>query len=269
MAEPAKALRWLSTRFFTALILAVPSLALALEPAEVGVIANKFVSGSVDLARYYMEQRGIPKGNLVRIDTTNKETVSREGYDKEIAGPVRNFLRSWQGQGEIRCLVTVFGVPLKVGAPELTRAHKKAVEAWRKELVSARAELKKIPEPRGEATKMLQQLVATLDARIKAMDIRDQGAAVDSELSLVLVDVYPLDGSVPNPYFTGFQQKKLSVAKDEVLMVARLDGPTAEIVKRMIDGYYALAEAYFLSLPYLSWQMRWSGKVQGYACSDS
>ncbi len=71
------------------------------------MVANTFVTGSVDLARYYMEKRGIPKENLVRIDTTNKEACSREDYDEEIAEPVREFLRDRQGRGAIRCLVTV------------------------------------------------------------------------------------------------------------------------------------------------------------------
>ncbi len=63
----------------------------------------------------------------------------------------------------------------------------------------------------------------------------NQRSAFDSELSLVLVEGYPLDGWVKNPYFVGFQQRKLSVTKDEVLMVSRLDGPDPETVRRIID----------------------------------
>ena len=42
-----------------------------------------------------------------------------------------------------------------------------------------------------------------------------------------------------NPYFTGFQQQKLPMGKDEVLMVARLDGPSEAIVRRIIDDSLA------------------------------
>jgi hypothetical protein len=41
--------------------------ALGLEPEEILVIANKNIDGSVDIAQYYMKQRGIPESHLLAI----------------------------------------------------------------------------------------------------------------------------------------------------------------------------------------------------------
>jgi uncharacterized protein (TIGR03790 family) len=242
-------------RLLIAVLLLSPLPALALEPTEVAVVANKFVTESTELARYYMEKRGIPKENLIRINTTNKEWISREDYNEEVAEPVREFLRNRQERGEIRCLVTIFGVPLIVGAPELSKSDKKAIASWHKELVSKREHLKKLAELQSEEDKQLQQQIAELESRIKALDTGDQGAALDSELALVLVPAYPLQGWVANPYFAGFQQRKLSVSRGEVLMVARLDGPSGKIVRRIIDDSLAAEAAGLQGIAYFD--ARW------------
>ncbi len=219
-----------------------PILSFALEPAEVAVVANHFVTDSVKLARYYMKQRGIPEENLIRINTSSKEKCSRRAYEEEIAGPVREFLDRRQGKSEIRCLVTMFGVPLKVAAPEQTRSETKELEAVRRELAALKAQLKTLKESQGDEVKNLKQRIALLEQQVRDIGKSEQHAAVDSELALVKAGTYPLKRWLPNPFFVGFQGKTLPVAKPDVLIVARLDGPSGEIVRRIIDDSLA-AEA--------------------------
>lgn len=89
----------------------------ALTPEEVVVIANKMAWHSCDLAKYYMKKRGIPAENLVELKGPDKEHCSREEYDKHIATPVRAFLKKNDPKGErFRCLVTMYGVPLRINA---------------------------------------------------------------------------------------------------------------------------------------------------------
>ncbi len=104
------------------------------------------------------------------------------------------------------------------------------------------------------------------------MDKHDQGAAVDSELALVLAGTYPLKGWVANPYFTGFQQQQLPLGKDEVLMVARLDGPSEKIVRRIIDDSLATEAVGLKGTAYFD--ARWAKpdaqkKLEGYAFYDN
>ena len=46
---------------------------------------------------------------------------------------------------------------------------------------------------------------------------------------------YSLSGPLPNPFFLGNRDRELAIGKDKALMVARLDGPTGAIVRRVID----------------------------------
>ena len=70
----------------------------------------------------------------------------------------------------------------------------------------------------------------------------DNEASVDSELYLVLSQNYDIEGWTANPYFIGTLDKKLKVEKKDVLMVARLDGPTPDIVQRIIDHSVSIQE---------------------------
>ncbi len=219
--------------------LCVPLVAQALTPAEVAVVANGFVEESVELARYYMKQRGIPKENLIRIKTTSKEVCSREEYDEEIAAPVREFLQKRGGQGAIRTLVTMYGVPLRVNPPPLSKEGKALLKKLQGERDALRKRLKQADDQSRDETAGLKASIAVLEGQLKALNKSEYRVAVDSELALVLADDYPLDGWVVNPFFLGAGQQARPVGKDEVLFVARLDGPTEQIVRRIIDDSLA------------------------------
>lgn len=93
------------------ILLALADQTWALAPKEVLVIANKNAAKSQGLAAYYMKKRGIPPENLVLLWITDKETCTRQDYEKKVIPPVRRFLDT---HPEIRALVTLYGVPLKI-----------------------------------------------------------------------------------------------------------------------------------------------------------
>lgn len=176
-----------------ALVAAPP--AAALEPAEVVVIANEENPEGLALARRYMRKRDIPADQLVRVRTTLAERCTREEFEAEIRRPVRVALdKLGAGGRRIRCLVSVYGLPLAVHAAP------------------------------GE----------------QAGGAADTRASVDSELALVLADDYPLAGWIANPYFLGFRDQETPVDRDQVLMVARLDGPDPAAVRRLMDDARAV-----------------------------
>lgn len=218
--------------YFLLIFIVLPAPLLALEPTEVLVIANRFVPESVDLAHYYMEKRGIPKKNLLKITTSEKESISRRYYDKEIAAPVRKAILK---NKQIRALVTIYGVPLKVGVPELTREEKKQLKTVKEQIRTLKKQLKAVADPKSASGKELKTEIGKLDKEIKVLKKLDYSAAVDSELALVLNDKFDLKFWQPNPYFVGYRQRKLSMTKDDVMFVSRLDGPSTDIVKRIID----------------------------------
>lgn len=60
-------------------------------------------------------------------------------------------------------------------------------------------------------------------------------ASVDSEIALVRAIDYSLEGWILNPFFLHHHETNdLSISKDDILMVCRIDGPTVDIAKRII-----------------------------------
>jgi uncharacterized protein (TIGR03790 family) len=118
----------------------------ALEPDEILVVANRNAARSVGLAKYYMKKRGIPKENLIMLWVTDKGQCSRMDYDKKIAVPVRRYLEKNEFKGRIRCLVLMYGLPLKVAAPEVTAEEKNEIEKLNNRKLEFKNNLKSVEE---------------------------------------------------------------------------------------------------------------------------
>ncbi len=240
----------------------------ALEPEEVLVIANTNAAKSKGLAQYYMKNRQIPEKNLVLLFMTDKETCSREEYEKKAIPPIRRFLGQNKG---IRAIVTMFGIPLRISTPEKTSAEiskvfeleqkKKALEddLTREKDMDADLKQKKNKEL-SEVKKALSQYMRTIDKE----------ASFDSELALVKKEGYDLNMWLPNPYYLGFRNQKLSIAQSEVMMTSRLDGATETIVKRIIDDSIEAEKTGLKGKAYFDarWKDPGDIKVSGYAFYD-
>lgn len=162
----------------------------ALEPEEVLVLANSKAEGSVEIAEFYAEMRGIPAANILKIGTSVNEEITRDEYNKDIRDPVK----AWLGDHpKVICIVPTRGVPLKV------KGHTK---------------------PTGNFEGHTE-------------------AGVDSELMCIRQDEEKLDGARENPYLE--QDRKLT-PEDKLLIVCRLDGPTIEIARGLVEKA-VLAEA--------------------------
>ena len=61
----------------------------ALEPDEVMVVANRNAAKSAGLAAFYMNRRKIPQENLLLLWISDKETCSRQEYEKKALVPVK------------------------------------------------------------------------------------------------------------------------------------------------------------------------------------
>jgi uncharacterized protein (TIGR03790 family) len=209
----------------------------ALTPDQVVVVANKMAWHSVELAKYYMKVRNIPPDNLIQLKATSNEICSREDYDKGIASPIRAFLEKNDPAGyRFHCLVTMYGVPLRVLPPQLTSEEQKKVVELRKTLEGIRDQIKKEErQQKGEELKSLREEETRLKKEIDRVNKAFQGASVDSELALVREENYPLDGWLPNKHFFGFRGKEIKNMPQKVMLVSRLDGPSEEIVRRIID----------------------------------
>jgi uncharacterized protein (TIGR03790 family) len=110
--------------YFLALILFLFSgFVYALEPAQILVIANADVNESLQIAEYYCKARAVPEKNILKISLgkTITEQISRHDYNNILAAAIRKEIVENRQSGQIKCLLTVYGVPIKVGPADVVK----------------------------------------------------------------------------------------------------------------------------------------------------
>ena len=185
--------------------------------ASVVLVYNSSMPVSKEVADHYAAKRDVPASQVLGFDLPQTETIPRDEFRSKLQQPLWNELRERKlltygesssekaGSGlpksnvtesKIRYIVLCYGVPLKI-LPDTS-----------------------VNEP----VEHLQQ------------ELRRNEAAVDSELTLLpLLDhKLAITGPVPNP--AGLATNNLAInPTNGVLIVARIDGPTPEIAKGLVD----------------------------------
>ena len=172
------------------------------------VVYNKAAADSTELARFYAKQRGIASDHIVGLNCSTDEEITREEYDTNIAGPLRETFQAhnWWKLREtaeqqnvvdattIRFVALIKGVPLKI---------------------------KPVATPYDG------------DKRGGGPVSDHNEASVDSELTILGLFSRQISGLLRNPYFQSF--KPIGEFENPVvLLVCRLDAPDAATVRRMI-----------------------------------
>ena len=208
----------------------------AIEPNEILLIANSDVDASVRIAQYYCEKRAVPAANILALPLGKalRYDISRDDYEKYLAKPVRAKLSAGEFAGKIKCLLTTYGVPLRVGK--------------RGPLKDKQVELSRLEERRQQVKESLERLQQSgaagasgrkvyLERERTALQLgidrivgNQTDACVDSELSMVLFDDYELFLWQPNRLRKGGLFSSFAA-----IMVSRLDGPGENIALGLID----------------------------------
>ena len=273
-----KALRSLSTLCLSIVMFAIllsittpTEECLALTPSEIIVIANRNVEESVPLAQFYMKSRGIPPQNLVIISSTDKERCNREEYDNKIAQPVRLFLHKQDPRKiSFRCILTMYGVPLTIDDDGLSTEQKATWKELIEKASKSRESLKQLPKEEKEKIKILTGEIENINKQISALRALDRTAAVDSELALIDEKTYPLAWWVPNPFFLGYKGQQVKNMPLKAFFIARLDGPSPEIVRRIIKDSLATEKKGLRGKAYFDarWPDPGNKKLSSYAFYD-
>ena len=127
---------------------------LALGPQDVYILVNKNVADSQAVADYYCAKRGVPKDHVVALDLPAGEDIGRADYDAKLAGPLRSQFKD--KRDKVKVLLTVYGVPLRVGPKEPNADEKAELEKVKKEL-----------EPLEKKRKELDEAIKGLEAKVK------------------------------------------------------------------------------------------------------
>ncbi len=187
---------------------------------QVIIVYNTRLPESKSLADYYAQRRHVPENQIFGFALSTGEEMSRSEFEDSLQKPLAKELQAkklwrigsqiiaatndqpsrvvWKVQeSKIRYAVLCYGVPVRIApAPN----HKdKDEEKWPQAL-------------------------------------RRNEAAVDSELALLprIEERPPLAGPLPNSVYTATNSAMFSPTNG-LLMVARLDGPSAEIARGLVD----------------------------------
>ena len=218
------------------LLLVMSPACFGLEADEILVIANKQIEESVQLADYYCNERKIPKSNilLLGLGSTLDDSISRSDYQRKLAEPVIEKLTSKEFAGRIKCLVITYGVPFKISKRPTLEKDRHLLDYLSGELERLKIQLQQLDLAGGFADqdqkKQLQQQISHLVYIIAPLKGEETNASVDSELSMALFGDYDLYRWQPNRL-----NAKSQFWDYKSLMVSRLDGPSFEIAKGLID----------------------------------
>ncbi len=227
------------------LVLTCSAVCLGLEPNQILIIANNEIPVSEHIAQYYCQQRAVPADNLVLLPLGNKpaDSISRTDYDEKIVKPLRDILKSEKFNGKIKCLLTIYGVPISVDG----RGQLKGNEEQLKKINELIAQGKEVQEKLKAQTvknpteeKNVETKLVQLQAMVNIINGNETHASLDSELSMVLIEGYELYRWQVNPLQSvvsniADSNDKLSATRDKIMMVSRLDGPSEEIIISLID----------------------------------
>jgi uncharacterized protein (TIGR03790 family) len=208
------------------------TIAVALEPNEILVIVNADIEASADIGRYYCKQRNVPQKNILALSLgkTLANSISRDDYDKNIAEPVRKCLADQMPGQPIRCLLTTYGVPYKVGP----RGSLKEKQERLKQLETTAGQYEKQlkdSQPADVNARITKEL-GRIKTEIDWISGRETEASVDNELSLVSFGPYELYRWQPNQWnrHSGYTEDSIMT-----VMVSRLDGPSSQIARGLVD----------------------------------
>lgn len=209
--------------------------ALALEPDEILIIANADIAESGQVARHYSSKRAVPERNILELPlgARLRDTISRQDYEKRLVEPIRRKFFTDGLLGRVKCLLTVYGVPVRVGGRGPLPDQEDKLRELENLAGKEREKIEQLEQKRGTRTTAYKQAsteLAKLNLKIDLVNGRESGASVDSELALVLFKAYELYRWQPN-----MLKKDASGPGTGVLMVSRLDGPGPEIAKGLVD----------------------------------
>jgi uncharacterized protein (TIGR03790 family) len=187
---------------------------------EVVVVYNSLMPESKAVAEHYAAMRHVPKSQVYGFELSTSEEISRDEFHDALQIPLAKKLEDdgiWKF-GDVTFPATN-GLPERVG-------HRVVASKIRYLVLCYGVPVKIAPDV---------NLHETVNPAIRTELLRNE-AAVDSELAwlpLIKNDVQ-ISGPMGNPFYTATNKMVLNPTNG-ILLVARLDGPSAEIASGLVD----------------------------------
>jgi uncharacterized protein (TIGR03790 family) len=182
------------------------------------VVYNAADPESKSLALYYARRRQIPAERVLALSCPTREEITRDEFEGTIHQPI------------VADLLRHHWLERRAETARLPHGTVKVLAATRND-IWAIVLMRGVPLKIADAPSSQQSVESEPGLTTTA-------AAVDSELALLPVEGLPLGGFVPNPFFDSYNSGEVRAGPElaiHLVLVTRLDGPTASDVRRMID----------------------------------
>ncbi len=196
--------------------------ACALEADELLLIANKNVGQGGTLAQFYAEKRQVPAGRVLELNLPITEEMSADVYDREVVPVVREFLRSNGLERKVKCIVTFYGVPLRISARQNTAKD-------REELAAQQGELKQLPAQVEPMVMSMEKAAAGIDATFQAK----AGADLDSQARRAEAALKAITTQANKTVEPAERERLLRLAVEKL---AALVGPAGMVERHLLNS---------------------------------
>ncbi len=85
-----------------------------LKADQLALVVNKNVRESRSIADFYVKARQLPADRIIELDLPNVDEMSFEQYERIVVPGVRAFLEDHHLRDQVKSLVTIYGIPLKI-----------------------------------------------------------------------------------------------------------------------------------------------------------
>ena len=197
------------------LLARVAAMPAPLSAQSVVILANSDEPDSVPIAEHYADVRGVPRANIIAMRMPLGETVTWREFIDQIWQPFQDELvsRKW-------ILSDKTNVTDELGRRKyIIFGHR--IDA----IVVCRGVPLRISHDAG--------LYKDFPPYTQNPQFRTNAGAVDSELGLLCLTNYPINAFVPNPLY--HRDRPTELDRGRVVMVSRLDGPTASDALGLVD----------------------------------
>ena len=172
-------------------ILSTASICQALEPDQIILITNANAPEGVRLAKYYAAQRKIPDQRILQLMVPNGDELSADEFDRDVVLPLKQTLRERGLERKITCMVTFFGVPLRIRARVMQPNDKQEIDALTAEakaiVVEAEPKVVAIEKLAMEMDSTFRpQFGMTLEKQV--VRVRESMAAIGRKIAVMPVD---------------------------------------------------------------------------------
>jgi len=183
---------WLACCIFTLVLSSLISVSIAradLTADQLLLITNKNDPYSGQLADLYAQLRHVPAGQTVALDLPDQEEMPAATYDTAVLVPLRQFITDHDLQDKIKCLVTFYGVPFRIGNMILSADDQAELAQLKKDQADVLAkaapivaDLEKVAEADDPTFKpAVDQTESGLDQRADAA-VKIIGASIDQTI---------------------------------------------------------------------------------------